>query len=285
MTKLFLVALVAFFCETIDSSLGMGYGTLLTPLLLLMGYEPLEVVPLILLSEFITGLLSAFMHHKIGNVNLHRGTRESKIAIILAGCSIIGTILAAYLAISIPAYLVKGYIALLLIAVGLMTFFSINRKIVFSWKKIYGLGILASFNKGISGGGYGPLITGGQMMAGLDSKSAIGITSLSEGLTCMIGVISFFLFKHLEINWLLGLALLIGAIFSIPFSVNFIRIIKEQVLKKLLSFAVLFMGVITLFITLQDLLPDIFLWAFLPLLFITIPLLANRLKEQKKEPG
>ncbi len=283
MTQLFLVALVAFFCETIDSSLGMGYGTLLTPLLLLMGFEPLEIVPLILLSEFITGLLSAFMHHKIGNVNLHKGTREFKIALILAGCSIIGTISAAYLAISMPSYLIKGYIALLLITVGIMTFFSINKKIVFSWKKIYGLGILASFNKGISGGGYGPLITGGQMMAGVDSKSAIGITSLSEGLTCLIGVLSFILFKGFEINWLLGLALLTGALFSIPFSVSLIRIIKEQLLKRVLSIAVLSMGVITLFITLQNLIPGSYFLFILPVFSITIPLLTNRLKDQKKE--
>ena len=46
-------ALAIFFaalaCEFMDSSLGMGYGTTLTPLLLMAGFEPLQIVPAILL--------------------------------------------------------------------------------------------------------------------------------------------------------------------------------------------------------------------------------------------
>jgi len=40
---------------------------------------------------------------------------------------------------------------------------TINRNYRFSWKKITVLGLIASFNKGISGGGYGPVVTGGQL--------------------------------------------------------------------------------------------------------------------------
>ncbi|MBA3064617.1 sulfite exporter TauE/SafE family protein, partial [Candidatus Woesearchaeota archaeon] len=63
------IAIIAFFAEYIDSTLGMGYGTILTPLLLLFGFNPLQVVPAVLLSELITGLLAGFTHHKAGNVN------------------------------------------------------------------------------------------------------------------------------------------------------------------------------------------------------------------------
>jgi len=34
----------------------------------------------------------------------------------------------------------------------------------FSWKKIFGIEILSAFNKGISGGGFGPVVTSGQLM-------------------------------------------------------------------------------------------------------------------------
>ena len=44
------VFLVALFCEYVDSSLGMGYGSTLTPLLLLAGFSPLQIVPCVLLS-------------------------------------------------------------------------------------------------------------------------------------------------------------------------------------------------------------------------------------------
>ena len=39
---------VCFACELIDSGLGMGYGTILTPTLLLLGYAPSDIVPTIL---------------------------------------------------------------------------------------------------------------------------------------------------------------------------------------------------------------------------------------------
>ena len=45
------ITVIAFFCEMVDSTLGMGYGTTLTPLLLVMGFEPLEIVPAVLFSE------------------------------------------------------------------------------------------------------------------------------------------------------------------------------------------------------------------------------------------
>ena len=38
------IVLLAFMCELIDSSLGMAYGTTLMPLLLVLGYEPTEIV-------------------------------------------------------------------------------------------------------------------------------------------------------------------------------------------------------------------------------------------------
>ena len=76
------IIVLAFVCEYIDSSLGMGYGTTLTPLLLIMGYNPLQIVPAILLSELFTGLSAAFFHHKLKNSNFKIGALDLKVAII-----------------------------------------------------------------------------------------------------------------------------------------------------------------------------------------------------------
>jgi uncharacterized protein len=53
----FAIAAVSFAAEYVDSSLGMGYGTTLTPVLLLLGFAPLEVVPALLVSQLLAGLL------------------------------------------------------------------------------------------------------------------------------------------------------------------------------------------------------------------------------------
>ncbi|MTI60669.1 MAG: sulfite exporter TauE/SafE family protein [Firmicutes bacterium] len=271
MANYFLIGLVAFLCESIDSSLGMGYGTLLTPILLFMGYEPLQIVPLILLSEFITGILSAFMHHKIGNVNLQFGSKGFRIALILAVCSIIGTVIATFCALSINPRIIKGYIAFLLMLIGVSAYICSHKQGDFSWSKIFILGIIASFNKGLSGGGYGPLVTGGQLVSGLDSKKAVGITSLSEGLTCLIGIIAYFTLDAKDLDWLLGTALIIGALLSIPISVNIVKKIKETYFKKIISGSVLVLGLFTFIKTFNHLISYQNLPIIIASIIITIP--------------
>ncbi len=271
MENYLLVALVAFFCETVDSSLGMGYGTILTPVLLLAGYEPLEIVPLILFSEFITGILAAGLHHKKGNVKFTRDSKESKVALTLALCSIIGTISAVFISLSIPRVVVKGYIAFLLLIIGSTNMISFNKEHQFSWKKISMLGIVASFNKGLSGGGYGPVVTGGQLLSGLNGKSAVAITSLAEGLTCLVGVVSYLFLNQGFIDWYLGLALIGGALCSIPISVNVVKIISEIKLRIILTGMVFTLGLLTFVKTFSSLIRPENLPLVIVTVLITIP--------------
>ena len=72
------IIIIAFLAEYMDSTLGMGYGTTLTPVLIIMGYQPMEIVPAILLSELITGLLAGFTHHMVGNVDFRPKTMNIK---------------------------------------------------------------------------------------------------------------------------------------------------------------------------------------------------------------
>lgn len=236
------IAALAFFCETLDSSLGGGYGTILTPVLLLLGYEPLEVVPLILFSEILTGLSAGALHHRAGNVDLSFRSRENRAALTFAGCGVAGTVLAVGLAVSLPATVVKGYIAFLLLGLGMLSLLSVGRTFGFSWRRVAVLGLVASFNKGMSGGGYGPLVTGGQVFSGLPAKSAIGITSLAEGLTCIVGLGLYLVFRGPAFHWALGLPLLAGSLLSVPFSVNLIRLASERFLRRAIALAILALG-------------------------------------------
>ena len=210
------IIVLAFVCEYIDSSLGMGYGTTLTPLLLIMGYNPLQVVPCVLLSELITGLSAAFFHHKFKNSNFKFGGIDFKIAMVMAGCSVLGTLVAVYVALNLPKFYIKLYIGLLVFSMGVLILVTLNRKYKFSWGKIASLGLLAAFNKGISGGGYGPIVTSGQILTGVKSKNAIGITSLAEGLTCLVGVVIYFIYTNHTIEWDLAPSLVLGAFLSVP---------------------------------------------------------------------
>ena len=241
----FVIILLAFLCEFIDSTLGMGYGTALTPVLLLVGFGPLAIVPCVLLSELITGITAGLVHHKVGNVNFNRGSIHLKIVIVLATCSIIGATLAVYIAINIPKIWLNTYIGLMVLGMGIIILSTLNKDFRFSWKKIIGLGSIAAFNKGMSGGGYGPVVTGGQVLSGIQGNNAVGITSLAEGLTCVVGVIIFIVSPE-TVKWSLAPSLIIGALLSVPFSAFVVKKMPTRTLKITIGLITLVLGLITL---------------------------------------
>jgi uncharacterized membrane protein YfcA len=268
------IAVIAFCCEYMDSTLGMGYGTTLTPVLLLMGFSPMQIVPVVLLSELITGVMAGFFHHREGNVNFMPETTDFslimnqlkalgyvesfkrgvplhlKVALLLAVCSIVGTVGAVFLALNIPKFWLKIYIGCLVLSMGVVMIVCLNREFRFSWKKITALGIIASFNKGMSGGGYGPVVTGGQILSGVEGKSAVGITSLAEGLTCLVGVITYVLVARNPIDWRLAPIIIVGAVCSVPLSAVSVKRISSRHLKMAIAAITIVLGVLTLVRTL-----------------------------------
>jgi uncharacterized membrane protein YfcA len=269
------IILLAFFCEYIDSTLGMGYGTTLTPVLLIVGFAPLQIVPVVLLSELISGILAAIFHHREGNVNLKPktmnislifsklktvGYREGyrrgipnhlRIAILLALCSIIGTIFAVFVAVNISRFWLTLYIGILVFAMGVIILVCRNKAFRLSWRKITSLGLVASFNKGMSGGGYGPIVTSGQILSGVEGKSAVGITSLAEGLTCLVGVIAYIFIVKNPVDLTLAPYIIIGAVLSVPLSAKSVRVISDKKLKLGIAFLTLVLGGYTIFNTLK----------------------------------
>lgn len=240
-----IVATMAFLSEYVDSSLGMGYGTTLTPVLMLMGYSPLQVVPAILFSECLTGIASGLSHHRAGNVDFRRGSRARRTMAILAACSLVGTLAAVFLAVNLPKRAIELYIGIMIFGIGIYILVARNGRGRFSWRKIIGLGGVAAFNKGISGGGYGPLVTGGQILSGVEEKSAVGITSLAEGLVCLVGLALYLLFGK-PMDWFLAGSLTVGALLSVPAAVWTVKVLPERALRSSIGYATVFLGALTL---------------------------------------
>ncbi len=261
-----LIIVMAFIAEYFDSTLGMGYGTSLTPILFLLGYEPLQIVPSILLSELLTGLGASLVHNKLGNVELFTFGKNDqkkpnlpflqnlktflpqhlKVALIIAVCSILGTVLAVVIALNIPKYFVKLYIGVLISIMGILILITSKKNFRFSWKKIIGLSLIASFNKGISGGGYGPVVTSGQLLSGVNGKNAIGITSLAESLTCFVGLIIYIILGA-NIDWSLAPYLIIGGLLSVPLAGWTVKKMKTNYLRIIIGITTLSLGIVTLY--------------------------------------
>jgi uncharacterized membrane protein YfcA len=243
--QILLLGGLAFILEYFDSSFGMGYGTILTPLLILVGMSPLQIVPAILVSELFTGSAAAIAHQKLENVTFDLKSKATRIAALFSVCSIIGVIIAVAVAIKLPKEWLIGYIGFMVLAMGVIVLFIRNRSPKFSWLKIALLGSVASFNKGISGGGYGPLLTGGQIASGVDPKNAVAITSLAESVTCLAGILTYF-FLSKQADWTIAPVITIGALLAIPFTAYTIKLMDPKKLKTLVGVFITLLGILTI---------------------------------------
>ncbi len=240
-----LVGIIAFISEYLDSGLGMGYGTALAPILIIMGYHPLKVVPAILISQLVTDIAACISHHSLSNVNLKINSPDFKIASILGIISSVGVILSVSIALRIPKWLLTLYIGLLVLSMGILILVTIKKPMRFSWRKIMGISFLAAFNKGISGGGYGPLVMGGQMLSGVCAKNAVGITAFAEAVTCFIGFIVYLVLGR-SIDWKLTGLLVLCATGAVPFAALTVKNVNSDKLKKYVGILITVLGLLTL---------------------------------------
>jgi len=259
-----LIVLGGFVCEFIDASMGMMFGTILSPVLIIAGFEPVLVVPSILLSQALGGFTASIFHHRLRNVNLalktinpkiiakklselgyiesfKRGTtKDLKVSFCIVSLGIVATIIAALTAISIPKAVLKTYIGILVLVMGIILLLCPVFK--FSWKKMIVVGILSGFNKGISGGGFGPVVTSGQVLAGRDGKSSIGATTFAEAPICIAGFLTFLITKGIS-DWNLVILLSMGALLGAPLGALLTSKFKsEKRLKNILGLLTLVLG-------------------------------------------
>lgn len=235
--------LLAFVAETIDSSLGMGYGTILSPVLILMGYNPLVVIPSILFSQSLGGFSAALLHHRLKNANFVKNSRDTHIVIMITVLGVIATLGAVVLATVIPKMVLKTYIGVLVLVMGIILLSRIEFH--FSWKKMIGVGIISSFNKGLSGGGFGPVVTSGQIISGHDHKNAIGVTTASEVPICLMGFAMFCLLEGVPDLPVL-LPLTVGSILATPVGTRITNKFPEKSLRPVLGLLVTALGIWTL---------------------------------------
>ncbi len=223
--------LLAMGCEFVDSSLGMGYGTILTPLLMLAGFSPLQIVPAVLCSECLTGFTAGLLHHRDGNIDFLRDSRARMVTAGLLALTLAGVSMAVVVAGRVPKFYVSVFITIMVTSIGLFIVATAGRRLRFRGVHLLILGIVAAFNKGVSGGGYGPLVTGGQVVGGLSPKHAVAITSLGEAVTCLLGVIMYFWSGH-QLAWSLAVPMTCGAMLGVPLATLAVRWWSEEKMRR-----------------------------------------------------
>ncbi len=257
------VVVISLLCEYMDNSLGGGYGTTLTPVLLIIGFAPLAVVPAVLLGQLVGGIVGGYFHHRVGNVKLDfrhddigvkKGWRwlgyiprslDAKVVLILAISGLIGGIIGAVSAINIPPVILSIYIGVMVLVIGILLLVRRNHQSPFSFRRLFGIGLLSAFNKGLSGGGYGPLITGGQVLIGRGVRNSIGSATIAEVAVCIVGFLAYVFFKG-GIPWTLAAATAIGSITAGPLGAITVKKVESKKIKIGMGLLTVTLGVLTL---------------------------------------
>jgi len=252
-----IIVLTAFVFETMDSAAGMGFGTALSPLLLAWGYSPLAVVPSLLISEAITGAISGWFHHEFDNVHfsfLRRPMNDaSKAVLVVAGTGVLAVICSVtltYFALSLPEKIIGAYVALLLLGMGAVAVVRpyLSPKPTYRPELLVAFAALAGFNKGIGGGGYGPVVTLGELYAGVYEKSAAAITSLGEAAVSLAGVAAFFVLRKAGVVVDLSLlpSLFTGAFLAAVLAPYIVRVLPNRLFRHVIPVYALVLGIAAL---------------------------------------
>ena len=253
-----LVIILAFLFETMDSCAGMGFGTGLTPLLFLLGYEPLQVVPILLISEAITGFTAGFFHQEFENAKFKLKkpiNKETKVMLNIAvfGClAIMVSVFLTYYAIKVDKTIIQTYVAILVLAMGIIAIIKLKYKsTTYKPKLLTFFSALAGFNKGVGAGGYGPVVMLGQIFSGIYEKTATAITSLAEGIVSVVGVAAFVLVpvissQPIEIDFILLPSVFTGGFIAAMISPYMVRVLPNKIWKIVIPTYALAIGIYVL---------------------------------------
>lgn len=212
MSEILIFIIVGFIAQVINGSLGMSYGTLSVAILLTIGIPPVIASTSVHISKAVTGYASGLSHWKLGNV-------EKKLALKLIASGIAGGIVGAFVLSWLPEGILSPFIAIYLLATGLMICLRSFRQVVGKRKKypVMPLGVIGGFVDAVGGGGWGPVVTSTLLSKGYNVRRTIGSVSFAEAFVASaITVVLLFNIPFTNMNWNLVIGLMIGGIFASP---------------------------------------------------------------------
>lgn len=246
---LLLLFILGFVAEFLDAVFGFGYGTFLTPVLILLNLPVIEVVPAILFSSIGASIATAIAFQVHGNVNFSFSD-DSKMVIALSISGMIGAVTAIllfYTLVSITPILIQAYVGLTVLLLGILVI--VEFKIAFSWRKIVVLGGVAAINKGLTGGGYTPLVAGGQILSGREASQSIGCTTVSKAVVSITAVTLYILLGRLifDVYFIFYTIFLFGgAVIAAPLGSYFVKRTEGRQQSRIIGVATIFLGALTL---------------------------------------
>ena len=204
---------VGFLAQVIDGALGMAYGITSTTFLLASGVTPAVASASVHIAEVFTTGISGISHVKLGNVNKNLFLR-----LLIPG--IAGAVVGAFVLSSIDGKIMKPYISVYLLIMGIYIISKVFRRIQQARhepKHVAKLALFGGFVDSVGGGGWGPVVTTTLVGTGYNPRATIGTVNFAEFFLTFASAIAFSLLVE-EGPWPIVAGLVLGGLFAAPFA-------------------------------------------------------------------
>ena len=235
--------IVGFLAQVIDGALGMAYGVSSNSFLLGLGVPPAAASASVHTAEVFTTAVSGLSHWRLGNV-------DKEIIKRLALMGVVGGVLGAYVLSNIDGGVIKPWIAIYLLAMGIRILFKAFRpangisKVLRQRLPI--LGLFGGFLDAIGGGGWGPVVTTTMLANGEQPRKTIGSVNLTEFFVTFAEAVTFLLTLG-TFDWPVVVGLLLGGGLAAPVGAFLTKKIPTRTMLLIVGLVVIFLQLRTLY--------------------------------------
>ncbi|SEH33003.1 TSUP family transporter [Chryseobacterium culicis] len=236
-----------FMAEIVAGSMGMGYGVICTTILLLLNVPPPVVSASIHSAESFTTAAGSFSHYKLGNVN-------KKMVWVLFPLAVVGSVIGALTLSHYGehyAHIVKPIIACYTLYLGiniLRNAFKDKKSGRVKTKRrtnLRVLGLAGGFIDSFAGGGWGPLVTGTLIKEGRIPRYVVGSSTVAKFLLTITSAVTFIITIGIH-HWNIVLGLLLGGVFTAPFSAMLTSKLPTKKMFVAVGIVVILMSLVTI---------------------------------------
>ncbi|SMP23307.1 sulfite exporter TauE/SafE family protein [Chryseobacterium profundimaris] len=237
---------VGVLAEIVAGSMGMGYGVICTTTLLFLGIPPHAVSASIHSAESFTTAAGSISHIRLKNVSKNLVKRLAIPAVIGA---VIGAVSLTYLG-EYYSKITKTIISFYTLYLGIQIFSNAFRqkqdKKLKRTTNLTRLGLAGGFIDSFAGGGWGPLVTGTLIKNSFTPRFAVGSSTVAKFILTLTAAITFMLTLGIQ-HWNIILGLLIGGIFTAPFSAMLTAKLPVKSMFIVIGLLVIIMSSITIY--------------------------------------
>jgi len=237
--------LVGFIAQMIDGALGMAYGVSSNTFLLSLGIPPAAASASVHAAEVVTTGISGLSHWRFGNVHLDLARR-----LLIPG--VVGGVIGAYLLTSVDATVIKPFVAVYLVAMGLVilgkAFARAEHREVRTG--LIPLGFVGGLMDAIGGGGWGPIVTSTLVARGNNPRFTVGSVNATEFFVTVSESVTFILAMgsgYLDYGKVI-LGLLIGGVLAAPLAAFAARKLPQRPFMVLVGLLIIVLSARTLYL-------------------------------------